>query len=107
MQWYKLFSSKESMEQSLAVNQPVKVTAGGNTICVVRSMKGVFAFDDACPHLMFPLHRGRINPFGEIVCALHSYRYNMATGEEADMKGKDLTCYPLEWKEDGLYVGVG
>jgi len=94
------------MEKSLTVNKPVKLTAGTKSLCLVRTMNGLFAFNDGCPHMMFPLHQGRVNPFGEIVCALHSYRFNMKTGEEAERRGSDLVCHPLEWREDGLYVGV-
>ncbi|MEQ8811213.1 MAG: Rieske 2Fe-2S domain-containing protein [Imperialibacter sp.] len=106
MQWYKVFSSEQAMQNSLTINKPVKLTAGGKTLCLVMTPKGVFAFHDACPHMRFPLHQGRVNPFGEIVCALHSYRFNMETGEEAEQRGSDLNCCPLEWREDGLYVGV-
>lgn len=94
------------MEKSLTVNKPVKLTAGNKTLCLVQTAKGLYAFHDACPHMSHPLHQGRVNPFGEIVCALHSYRFNMETGEESEMRGNDLTTCPLEWREDGLYVGV-
>lgn len=106
MQWYKLFSSRQALENSLDINKPVKVVAGDKSICIVRSHNQIFAFHDACPHMAFPLHRGRVNPFGEIVCALHSYRYNMNTGEEAELNGADLKKCAIEWREDGVYVGV-
>ncbi len=106
MQWFKVFSSKEAMEKSLVLNKPVKVTAGSKNLCLVNTPAGPYAFHDACPHMSHPLHQGRVNPYGEIVCALHSYRFNMKTGEECEQRGKDLTTCPLEWREDGLYVGV-
>lgn len=107
MQWYKVFSSREAMDKNLTVNKPVKLTAGGKTLCLVKTTKDLHAFLDACPHMSHPLHQGRMNPFGEIVCALHSYRFNVETGEETEMRVSDLVGCPLEWREDGLYVGVG
>jgi nitrite reductase/ring-hydroxylating ferredoxin subunit len=52
------------------------------------------------------LSKGKVNYLGEVVCPWHSYRYDLSTGEECAGRGVPARCYPLEIRENGLWIGL-
>ena len=57
------------------------VRMGAHDIAVIRSRSGeVFAVQASCPHRGGPLADGIVGG-GRIVCPLHSYAFELATGE--------------------------
>jgi len=47
---------------------------------------------------------GFIDATGQVVCPLHRYRFNIKNGRNTSGEGYYLKTYPLERREDGLYV---
>jgi len=43
---------------------------------------------------------------GNVVCPLHRYRFNIKNGYNSSGEGFYLKTYPLEKREDGLYIGL-
>jgi len=86
----------------------IKVTQlGAKRVCVVRSGEKVFAFEQLCPHRGGFLKDGRINAFDEIICPLHSYRFNLNTGQLASGGScGDLEVYRTNLTEEGLEIIV-
>ena len=82
----KLFDSITEAEAVLTENQPKLVKAMGRNICIVLRKNEFFAFENECPHMGESLHQGNVNYLGEIVCPLHSYRFNLKTRQPV---GKD------------------
>lgn len=78
---FKLFASIEEMKNALENKKPRLVRAGDKNICVVLFEDKLIAFENECPHMGESLHKGHINPSGEVVCPLHSYRFSLQTGE--------------------------
>ncbi len=64
------------------------------------------ALDDICVHQDGSIASGKID--GDIVeCPLHFWHYNFKTGELKDyIKDVKLQTYPVEVKDDGIYVDV-
>ena len=101
---FKLFDSQAKAKKILAHNQPRLVRAGGKEICIVRVGESLFAFQDACAHMGENLHKGKINYLCEIVCPLHTYRFNISTGEEAQQRCGSLKIYTIIDSPEGIFI---
>jgi len=83
-----------------------EIEFASNNIAVVVLDESVFAFAYKCPHAGGTLAEGFIDALGNIVCPLHRYKYNMANGRNTSGEGYYLKHWPVEIKEDGVFVGV-
>lgn len=106
MKWYKLFDTMEEAKQAVPPLQARLVLADELRVCLAHGPDGLRAVADACPHLGVPLSRGKVNYLGEIVCPWHSYRYNLANGQECEERSASVKKYVLEAREDGIYLGI-
>ena len=57
--------------------------AGSLPICVFESDGELFALDDRCPHMGFPLHRGTVES-GLLTCHWHNARFDLRSGGTLD-----------------------
>jgi len=64
-----------------------------------------YAFTYKCPHAGGILADGCIDALGNVVCPLHRYKYNIKNGYNVSGEGYYMTVYPLESREDGIYIG--
>lgn len=101
-----IFESKEKAEKTIAPGRIVKIQIDDLRICLSRIGEAFFAFEEKCPHMSEDLGKGRINPFGEVVCPWHDYRFSMKSGEESDKRCRDLKTYELSWEEGQLFVEI-
>lgn len=106
MEWIKIFESDAAAKATIPLTKAALVVAGNKEICVAHTQAGLFAINNACPHLGDSLSRGTTNYLNEIVCPWHSYRFNLATGQECQGRTQALHRYPLESRPDGVYVGI-
>ncbi len=73
----------------------------GVSIAVFRSRRGeVFATQASCPHRDGPLCDGIIGG-GVLVCPLHAYKFDLATGNPVDNECDALKTYPVSLTENG------
>ena len=86
MKQYLVFESVQDSLKIVPLGEKQLFKAGGKSICIARIGIGLVAFENACPHQGEGLNKGHINPFGEITCALHAYRFSLKTGEEVANK---------------------
>lgn len=72
----------------------------------VFNQDGYHAIDDLCVHQDGSIAPGKLE--GDIVeCPLHFWHYNIKTGELVDyLKDVKLQTYPVEVRDDGIYVDV-
>lgn len=72
----------------------------------IFNQDGYHAIDDVCVHQDGSLAPGKLD--GDIVeCPLHFWHYNIKTGELKDyLKDIRLETYPVQVKDDGIYVDV-
>ena len=75
--------------------------AGGVPIAVFRGRQGqVYATQAECPHRAGPLVDGLLG--GEsLICPLHNFRFNVATGEPLGNDCPALRTYPASLNEAG------
>jgi len=102
--WHKVADSLGEIE--FGSNNIAVVDLNGKIICIGKFNESVFAFAYKCPHAGGTLAEGFIDALGNIVCPLHRYKYNMANGRNTSGEGYYLTHWPVEIKEDGIFVGV-
>jgi 3-phenylpropionate/trans-cinnamate dioxygenase ferredoxin subunit len=75
-------------------------------ICIGKFNNEFFAFTYKCPHAGGILADGHIDVLGNIVCPLHRYKYNLKNGHNISGEGYFLKNWPVEIREDGVYVAV-
>ncbi len=82
-----------------------KVKAGNRDICLVGFEGGTYAVSAKCPHAGGELAGGWCEK-GQIICPIHRYQYNLKTGRGAAGQGDYIDTFPVEVREDGIYVQV-
>jgi nitrite reductase/ring-hydroxylating ferredoxin subunit len=90
---------------SFGPNELAEVQADGKRICMGRYKDELFAFALKCPHASGYLSDGYIDPLGNVVCPLHRYKFCMKNGRNVSGEGYYLKHWPVEIREDGIYVG--
>lgn len=65
-----------------------------------------YAAANECPHQGYSLNEGTINYLREIVCPWHAYRFNLKTGQEAEMKCGYLQTFEVKLNDEGLFVNI-
>lgn len=74
-------------------------------LVVVHDNNRVFALDNRCPHLGFPLHRGSVDN-GILTCHWHHARFDLATGGTFDPWADDVPTAPVEVRDGVVWVGT-
>src|SRR5262247_1960257 len=72
-------------------------------ILVVHDRGRVFALDNRCPHMGFPLDRGTVED-GILTCHWHHARFDLASGCTFDLWADDVPTCPAELRDDEVWV---
>lgn len=104
MTWHKI--ADHINELNFADNNIAIAEMSGKKICIAMFNEKVFAFAYSCPHAGGLLADGYIDALGNIVCPVHRYKYDMKNGRNVSGEGYYLKHWPVEIKEDGIYVGM-
>jgi nitrite reductase/ring-hydroxylating ferredoxin subunit len=102
--WHKI--ADHINELNFAGNQVAVIEVKGKKICIGRHNDTVFAFAYKCPHAGAILADGYIDALGNIVCPLHRYKYSMANGRNVSGEGYYMKHWPVELRDNGVYVGM-
>lgn len=82
------------------------VTPNGERVVVARWGDEIFALEDQCSHQDFPLSDGSVDD-GEIECIFHGAKFDLRTGRATQLPAiKPVKTYPVEIRDDGIYVQV-
>jgi nitrite reductase/ring-hydroxylating ferredoxin subunit len=76
-----------------------------HTLCLFSEGDDVFAVDNRCPHMGFPLHRGSVSD-GILTCHWHHARFDLCTGGTFDQFADDLRTFPVELRNGEVWVDV-
>jgi nitrite reductase/ring-hydroxylating ferredoxin subunit len=77
----------------------------GQTLAIVRDGERVFAVDNRCPHMGFPLSRGSICD-GILTCHWHHARFDLETGGTFDQWADDVRAFPTEIRDGVVWVDL-
>ena len=69
-------------------------------VLLVHEGGRVFALDNRCPHMGFPLDRGSVED-GILTCHWHHARFELASGCTFDLWADDVPTCPVEIRADG------
>lgn len=101
MKWYKLFSS-----DVLSGDDFVKrVEVSGKKLCAVKTAGKIYVIQNKCPHAGADLSSGWCRN-GNIICPYHRHEFDLGTGRGMAGQGNYVNTYPVENREDGIYVGL-
>ena len=64
-------------------------------ILVIFDRGRVFALDNRCPHIGFPLQRGSVED-GILTCHWHHARFDLQSGCTFDLWADDAPIFPVE-----------
>src|SRR3954462_12636853 len=81
------------------------VSLGGNTVCLIAADDRVYAVDNRCPHMGFPLHRGSVAD-GILTCHWHHARFDLCSGGTFDQFADDVRVFAVELRGDDVFVDV-
>ena len=76
-----------------------------HTLCLFADGDEVYAVDNRCPHMGFPLHRGSLCD-GILTCHWHHARFDLSTGGTFDQWADDLRRFPVEVRGDDVLVDL-
>lgn len=93
---------------SLADIQAAGCTAvhlNGHTIALFAHQGKIFATDNRCPHMGFPLDRGSVKD-GILTCHWHHARFDLASGGTFDQWADDVRAFPVVIRDGEVWVDV-
>ena len=93
-----------SLEELRAAGRLV-VHLDRHTLCLFAEGEEVYAVDNRCPHMGFPLHRGTVCD-GILTCHLHHARFDLATGGTFDQFADELRRFPVAVDGDDVLVDL-
>ena len=97
--WIKVATLEECPPGSLR-----SVMVGMDPVVLANVDGQVHACRDRCTHEDLPLSDGELE--GDVlVCMYHGARFDVASGAPRGLPAvKPLKCYPVEIREDGIYI---
>jgi nitrite reductase/ring-hydroxylating ferredoxin subunit len=81
------------------------VHVDGHTVCLFADGDEVYAVDNRCPHMGFPLRRGTLCD-GILTCHWHHARFDLSTGGTFDQWADDLRRFPVELRGDDVVLDL-
>ncbi len=81
------------------------VQLDGHTVALFEHAGKVYGVDNRCPHMGFPLDKGSVQD-GILTCYWHYARFDLATGGTFDQFADDVRSFPVEVRDDEIYVDV-
>ena len=79
------------------------VAANGRTVLVLESEGTVYAVDNRCPHMGFPLSRGTVSD-GILTCHWHHAKFDLAGGCTFDPFADDVTPFRTRVADEAVWL---
>jgi nitrite reductase/ring-hydroxylating ferredoxin subunit len=89
----------------LKVTNCLTVQAERHTIVLFAYGDKVYAVDNRCPHMGFPLDKGSVKD-GILTCHWHHARFDLASGGTFDQFADDVRGFPVEVRDDEIWVDL-
>jgi nitrite reductase/ring-hydroxylating ferredoxin subunit len=79
------------------------VSPGTHSVALFHHEGDVYAVDNRCPHMGFPLSKGTVED-GILTCHWHHARFELACGDTFDIFADDVQTFPVEVADGDVYV---
>ena len=96
---------KVAARSDITEGKPRAVRVEGHSIALFEHEGTVYATDNQCPHMGYPLIRGRVRK-GVLSCDWHGWSYDMEGGGCFTGGCDDLATFPVEVRNGDIYVDV-
>lgn len=96
--WIQVCTLEELQQDGVKV-----VTGEGRPVAVFFDQGRVYALDNRCPHMGFPLHRGTVTA-GILTCHWHHAKFDLAGGCTFDPFADDAVPFPVEVREEIVWL---
>src|SRR6516225_5641827 len=83
----------------------IVVHGGHRPILVIYDRGRIFALDNRCPHMGFPLERGSVDD-GILTCHWHHARFDLESGCTFDLWADDIPICPVEVRNGDVWVKI-
>ena len=84
----------------------IALNVAGHSIALAKSNGKIFAVDNRCPHMGYPLNRGSVQD-GILICHWHHAMFDLASGCTFHPFADDVQAYPIDVRDGSVYVNVG
>ena len=91
--------------QELKAKGRLLVHGHHSPILVIYDRGRVFALDNRCPHMGFPLERGSVED-GILTCHWHHARFDLESGCTFDLWADDVPICPVEVRNGDVWVEI-
>jgi nitrite reductase/ring-hydroxylating ferredoxin subunit len=81
------------------------VAIAGHTLLLIHENDTIYAVDNRCPHMGFPLHRGTVKDC-ILTCDWHYARFDLMSGGTFDSWADDLPAFPVQIRENEVWVDL-
>jgi len=81
------------------------VAIAGHTVLLIHVDDKVYAVDNRCPHMGFPLHRGTIQDC-ILTCDWHYARFDLMSGGTFDPWADDLPAFPVQIRDHEVWIDL-
>lgn len=101
MKWVKILSNDQITDEDFIRI----IKADGKKVCIIKNNGAFYATQPRCPHAGADLSSGWCKN-GKLICSFHRYQYDLVTGGGGEGQGDYLETYPLDVRDDGVYIGI-
>jgi nitrite reductase/ring-hydroxylating ferredoxin subunit len=101
--WHKIADSLAAIDFN--ANGLAECKVADKNICLSRQSETVHACAAKCPHAGGKMADGYLDALGNIVCPLHRYKFSLKNGRNVSGEGYFLKNYPVEIRDEGVFVG--
>jgi 3-phenylpropionate/trans-cinnamate dioxygenase ferredoxin subunit len=101
--WHKIAQSPA--EINWGANGLTELEVAGKKVCLALQNDTIHACTHKCPHAGGPMADGYLDALGNIVCPLHRYKFSISNGRNTSGEGYFLKIFPVQIKEDGVFIG--
>jgi nitrite reductase/ring-hydroxylating ferredoxin subunit len=96
-------SIRVSSHAELRAKRVIVVTGAARRIAVFADDDAVYAVENNCPHMGFPLDRGTVRD-GMLTCHWHQARFDLRSGCTFDLWADDVPRYETWLEDNDVYV---
>ena len=89
--------------EDLRAKANILVRVEGHTVALFAYGDRVYAVDNRCPHMGFPLQRGSVSD-GILTCHWHHARFDLNSGGTFDQFADDVPTYPVILRGDEVWI---
>jgi nitrite reductase/ring-hydroxylating ferredoxin subunit len=81
------------------------VNLDGHVIALFHTPEGIFAVDNRCPHMGFPLDRGTVKDC-ILTCHWHHARFDLHSGGAFDPWADDVRAFPVKVEAGDIWIDL-